>query len=183
PTFTRASPGFRQASKAFNMAAAAQYYRAFQKPGQLGDRYVAVQAAQAGSGAPVQVQVDVLQAEPRVGGAITVNAVKMARMLETKGRVALYGLFFETDSDRIKPASRATLGEIAKLMTQKSDIKLLVVGHTDSRGSFEYNMKLSRQRADAVVNALVDDYGIAPERLKPVGVSYAAPRATNANAI
>lgn len=181
PTFTQASPGYRQAREAFNAAAGAQYYRAFRKPKPLGDRYVAVQAVQAGADAPVHVQLDVLQVEARVVSAITISATEMARQLETRGRVALYGLYFETDSAEIKPASRATLAEVAKLLARKPDLKLLVVGHTDSRGSFQYNLKLSRRRAHAVVDALVNKYGIDPRRLKPFGVSYAAPRASNAN--
>lgn len=107
----------------------------------------------------------------------------MAQQLRTRGKVALYGLFFETDSTRIKPASRSTLAQIAKLMAQQPELKLLVVGHTDSTGTFKYNLKLSRERAHAVVNALVNDYGVDPQRLKPWGVSYAAPTASNDNPI
>lgn len=182
PTFTLASPGYRQAPKAFD-AAGGQYYRAFIKPGALGDRYVAVQVAQENADAPVHVQLDVARVEPRVVSAITINAAEMAQQLETRGRVALYGLYFETDSAEIKPASRATLAEVAKLMRRKPELRLLVVGHTDSRGSFQYNLKLSRRRAHAVVEALVSNYGIDPERLKPFGVSSAAPRASNDNPI
>lgn len=183
PTFTQASPGYRQAPDQFNMANTTQYYRAFRKPGALGGRYVAVQVAQAGADASLAIQVDVVQAKPRVVGAITVNAAQMAHKLQTQGRVALYGLFFATDSAEIKPASRSTLGEIAKLMKQKPDLKLLVVGHTDNQGTFEYNLKLSKQRAHAVVDALVSKYAIDPQRLKPWGVSYAAPTSSNGNAI
>lgn len=183
PTFVLASPGYRQAADLFNADGKAQLYRAYRKPGSLGDRYVALQLAQPSPAAPVHVQLDVMRVEPRVVGAINVNAAQMAQQLRTRGRVALYGLFFETDSTRIKPASRSTLEQIAKLMAQQPDLKLLVVGHTDSTGTFEYNLKLSRERAHAVVNALVNDYGVDAERLKPWGVSYAAPTASNGNAI
>lgn len=183
PTFTRASPGFRLHRDLFNVAAGAQHYLALEKQRQGGDIYVAVQAARAQADAPLYLQVDVVQVEPRVVGAITVNAAEMARKLATSGRVALYGLFFASDSSKIKPASKSTLNEIAKFLKQKSQLKLLVVGHTDSQGSFEYNLKLSRRRAHAVVDALVDNYGVDPKRLKPWGVSYAAPRATNTNQI
>src|SRR5699024_5639850 len=77
-TFTRASPGYRQAPDQFDVANGTQYYRAYRKPGTLGGRYVAVQVAQGGTDAPLAIQVDVLQAEPRVVGAITVNAAEMA---------------------------------------------------------------------------------------------------------
>lgn len=182
PTFTRTAPGFRQHQDKFNVAVSAQHYAALQKSRQGGDMYVSVQVVRgSAANAPVYVQLDVVQVEPRVVGAITVNAAEMARKLQTKGRVALYGLFFATDSAKIKQASRGTLGEIAKLLANKPDMKLLVVGHTDNRGNFEYNLKLSQRRAHAVVDALVQDYGIDPNRLKPWGVSFAAPTASNIN--
>lgn len=181
PTFARASPGFRKYPNLFGVDASTQHYVALQKSRQGGDVYVAAQAVQDGADAPVYVQLDVVQVEPRVVGAITINAAEMARKLETGGRVALYGLFFATDSAKIKPASRSTLAEIAKLLHNKPDLRLLVVGHTDNRGSFKYNLKLSRQRAHAVVDILVANYGIKPDRLKPWGVSYAAPTTSNDN--
>ncbi|HLQ84733.1 MAG TPA: DUF4892 domain-containing protein [Salinisphaeraceae bacterium] len=184
PTFTQASPGFRLAPKFFNVAARAQHYLALRKPGPIGDRYVAVQAVQESDDAPVYVQLDVMQTQPRVVGEITVKAAEMAQQLQTKGRVVLSsGLFFATDSTAIKPGSRSTLSEIAKLMAANPQLKLLVVGHTDNTGSFEYNLDLSRRRAQAVVAALVNDYGVDRERLKPWGVSYAAPRTSNAKSI
>lgn len=181
PTFIRASPGFRQHRKWFNVALVAQHYVALRKPDKAGDIYASAQVARSNADAPVYVQLDVVEVQPRVVSAITVNAAEMAQSLEKSGRVALYGLFFATDSARIKPASRETLGEIAKLLHDKPQLKLLVVGHTDSRGSFKYNLKLSRRRAHAVVDALVQNYGIDPDRLKPFGVSYAAPTASNNN--
>lgn len=183
PTFTLASPGYRQAPDVFDIAVRNQHYRAFQKPGALGDRYVSLQVAQASSDSPAYVQLDVLQARPRVVGAITVNASELARQLQTQGRVALYGLFFATDSAEIKPGGHSTLAEVAELLNNNPKLDLLVVGHTDSRGSFEYNLELSRRRAHAVVDVLVHDFGIDPARLKPFGVSSAAPRASNDNPI
>ena len=53
------------------------------------------------------------------------------------------------------------------------------MGHTDSTGSFEYNMKLSRDRAAAVTQSLVTDHGIAATRLTAQGVGPLAPVASN----
>jgi outer membrane protein OmpA-like peptidoglycan-associated protein len=58
-------------------------------------------------------------------------------------------------------------------------LKLLVVGHTDNVGSYGFNMDLSQRRAAAVVAALAGRFGIARDRLSPVGVSYASPVASN----
>ena len=80
---------------------------------------------------------------------------------------------------RIKPASRASLQEIAKLLKQQPALKLHIVGHTDNIGGYEFNMGLSKRRADAVVASLVKEYGIPATRLTANGVAYLAPVAPN----
>ena len=60
-----------------------------------------------------------------------------------------------------------------------ASLRLLIVGHTDTQGSYDYNADLSRRRAESAVTSLVKDYGIARERLFPVGVSFASPIASN----
>ena len=56
---------------------------------------------------------------------------------------------------------------------------MFIVGHTDSNGALDYNLKLSQQRAQAVVDALVKGYGIAPARLSAHGVGPLSPAKTN----
>jgi outer membrane protein OmpA-like peptidoglycan-associated protein len=56
---------------------------------------------------------------------------------------------------------------------------LHVVGHTDNTGSFDANMKLSKDRASAVANSLGSKHGIAASRLKPYGVASLSPVASN----
>jgi OmpA-OmpF porin, OOP family len=81
----------------------------------------------------------------------------------------------------VKADSKDALTEIGSLMKSNPALKVLVVGHTDSIGGFETNKALSQRRADAVVAALTSGYGIASERLFPVGVSFAAPVDSNEN--
>lgn len=59
------------------------------------------------------------------------------------------------------------------------ELKLFVVGHTDSAGGFESNMRLSRDRAAAVAQSLVSNHGIAATRLTAHGVGPLAPVANN----
>jgi len=179
PTFLRASPGYRAHGRRFDAPLSAQRYLAVRRPDTDGDAYTAVQAARTDDG--IALQVDTLTVAPRKVDAIAVNAAQMARDLATSGRVVLYGIFFNTDSAEIKADSRPTLNEIARLMRNESDLRLLVVGHTDSRGKFDYNINLSTRRARAVVDALVRDNGIDDDRLKPWGVGYSSPRASNNN--
>lgn len=108
-----------------------------------------------------------------------VDAGQMALSLEETGRVALYGIYFDHDSAALTPESSPTLDEIAAFMNGQPEQNIIVVGHTDYVGGYEYNMDLSRRRARAVMNALVTDYGIAAGRLKSDGVGYLAPAATN----
>jgi outer membrane protein OmpA-like peptidoglycan-associated protein len=56
---------------------------------------------------------------------------------------------------------------------------VFIVGHTDSQGAYDHNMTLSRQRAEAVANALVVSYRIARGRLYTAGLGYLAPVASN----
>ncbi len=71
--------------------------------------------------------------------------------------------------------------EIAKYLKNNPGVRLYVVGHTDKTGSYDYNLDLSRRRAASVVKALVNRHGIAPARLKPVGVGPVASVASNSS--
>lgn len=127
----------------------------------------------------VYTQVDVIEQKPRETKVIVVKADEMADKIEAEGKVALYGIYFDTDSAAVKADSKPTLDEIGKLMQNNADLKLLVVGHTDNQGGFDYNIDLSQRRAVSVTEALVNNYGISNDRLKPWGVGYTAPVATN----
>ena len=94
-------------------------------------------------------------------------------------RSPLYGIQFDFDSAKILPASRPALDEIGKLLTEDSGLALHVVGHTDNAGSLDYNLDLSRRRAESVVRDLVSTYGIDGGRLEAHGVGFLAPVASN----
>ena len=57
---------------------------------------------------------------------------------------------------------------------------MVIVGHTDSQGAYEYNMDLSRRRAEAIAAELGTRYGIAKARLRTAGVGFLAPVGSNA---
>jgi len=87
--------------------------------------------------------VDILEAKDREKKMVTVDAGAMAKAIESSGRVALYGIYFDFNKADVKPESDATLQEMAKLLKQTPARKLLVVGHTDNVGTFAFNMDLS----------------------------------------
>jgi OOP family OmpA-OmpF porin len=110
---------------------------------------------------------------------IVANAAAMGNDIGTTGHVAVYGIFFDSGKSEIKPESDTAIVQISKLLKNNGTLKLYVVGHTDNVGNIESNMKLSKDRADAVVNALITKYGIASVRLKSYGVASLAPVASN----
>jgi len=130
-----------------------------------------------------QVTVWVTRVEPqaREQKMETVSASEMSKSIDANGRVALYGIFFDTGKADIKTESKASLDQIGELMKSRPDLKLHVVGHTDNVGSMEANIALSKRRADAVVAALVANYGINRARLTGNGVASLAPVQSNAD--
>jgi OOP family OmpA-OmpF porin len=123
--------------------------------------------------------VDILEAKPREQKMVAVKAAEMSEAIDSGGRVALYGIYFDLNKAEVQPASKETLDQIATLLKDKPKLKLVVVGHTDNAGSFSSNIDLSQRRAAAVVSALVTRYGVSKERLTPLGVSSGAPVASN----
>lgn len=127
----------------------------------------------------IYTQLDIIEIKKMQTGLIKVDANAMARSISTTGRIALYGIYFDTNKAIIKSKSNTALAEIAKLMKKQRNLRLVVVGHTDNRGSFVHNMALSKRRAGAVMNALVRRYGIGANRLRHWGAGYISPVASN----
>lgn len=108
-----------------------------------------------------------------------VTAEDMTTKISEKGHIALYGINFDFDSDRLKPESEPMLEEIAKALKADMGLNIYVVGHTDNEGTLEYNEDLSKRRAVSVVNKLTSKFGIVADRMSPVGVGPVSPVATN----
>ena len=110
---------------------------------------------------------------------VAVDAAAMSQGLSATGSVAIYGIHFDTAKAELKPDSEPILAEIAKLLKTSPALKVFVVGHTDMVGDVALNLKLSQERAQSVVNALVSKYGIAASRLTAFGNGSYAPAASN----
>jgi OmpA-OmpF porin, OOP family len=123
--------------------------------------------------------VDVLEVKAREQNMVTLSASELSQAISTTGRVAIYGILFDTASSVIKPESKASLAQIAALLQQNPSLKLHVVGHTDNQGSLDSNFALSKARAAAVAAALSAQFGISGTRLSANGVSSLAPVASN----
>lgn len=110
---------------------------------------------------------------------IVADAASLGNGLKATGHVAVNGIYFDTGKADIKPKSAPAIDEVAKLLKGDAGPQVFVVGHTDTVGSLEANLKLSQARAEAVRRALVDAHGIAASRLKAFGAGPFAPVAAN----
>jgi OOP family OmpA-OmpF porin len=126
-----------------------------------------------------RTQVDIVEMVAMDTDMVVADAGALAKGLDENGRVTVPGIFFDTDKSVVKPESKPALDEIARLLKDRPNLRLFVVGHTDLTGDLAHNRTLSEARARAVVNALVTGYGVAAARLDGYGVGPLAPAATN----
>ena len=118
---------------------------------------------------------------PHWKGAQTASS-QLAKDIAETGRARIYGINFDTDSDVIKPESKAALDSIVKLAKEKSDWKFTIEGHTDSTATPAYNQSLSEKRAAAVKTYLAAA-GVAGTRLAAQGLGATKPVADNGTAM
>jgi OOP family OmpA-OmpF porin len=111
--------------------------------------------------------------------AANLNADDMARSIAAEGKVAVYGVYFDSDKTAVKVESKSSLAEMAKLLQQDKDLKVHIVGHTDNQGSPGHNIDLSQKRAESVVRVLTTNYRIDAKRLSAKGIGSYAPVASN----
>jgi outer membrane protein OmpA-like peptidoglycan-associated protein len=128
----------------------------------------------------VVTRLDVIRTKALTSRLVVVKAEEMPNLFDSAGKVVLYGILFDFNAASIKPESTETLAEVGKFLSAHPGKKLIVTGHTDSVGAFEFNRELSQKRADAVVDYLVKNYQAPRERFIPFGASFAAPVASNA---
>jgi outer membrane protein OmpA-like peptidoglycan-associated protein len=95
--------------------------------------------------------------------------------LAKQKKAVIYGIYFDFNEATIKKESQPVLKEIAEAMKNNPDWVLTVNGHTDNIGGNAYNLELSQRRAASVKKALVEQYGIAPERMTTGGSGASSP--------
>jgi outer membrane protein OmpA-like peptidoglycan-associated protein len=135
-----------------------------------------INGLQGGPAVTVVVDPNALMAE------VTANVGKGAKALPTWAQLANFtqlvvDVEFEYNSTAIVPSSYRTLGAIADALHHPllARYRFLVVGHTDATGGAEYNLKLSLARSEAIRDALVTTFTVAPKRLLAVGVGEELP--------
>ena len=108
------------------------------------------------------------------------NADAWFDQISQSGRVAVYGINFDTGKATIKPESQPVLEEVRKLAAAHPEMKLRIEGHTDNAGNAASNRKLSEQRAEAVKAWLVAK-GVKASQLSTAGLGDTKPVADNGN--
>ncbi len=109
---------------------------------------------------------------------IAKGAVPLYDRLATDGKIITYAITFDTGKATLKPEADIEINRIKGLLDQDPSLKFEVQGHCDNTGSAAINQKLSQQRAEAIVNRLVE-MGVNVSRLSAVGKGSSEPIADN----
>tara|TARA_Y100001934_G_C12387333_1_gene797961 strand:- start:22733 stop:24223 length:1491 start_codon:yes stop_codon:yes gene_type:complete len=124
--------------------------------------------------------VEIMEEQQPKLGLLEFTEKNMQQEMAEKGRVVLDGLYFAHDATELDlEKSKASLETVQSYLVSNPEAQFYVVGHTDNVGTYEYNMTLSAQRAQAVVQVLSNNFGIEKSRLQAVGVGPVAPAAAN----
>ena len=99
--------------------------------------------------------------------------------LKTNGSAVLEGLEFQTGATVLGEGPFAALSELAEFLLQNPELRVVLVGHTDATGSFDGNVRVSKARAEAVRQRMIQSLEVDQTRLQAEGMGYLAPRATN----
>ena len=111
---------------------------------------------------------------------IAKGGVKYYDRVMQDGKIIVNGIRFDVNKSTLKPESMGAINEIYNLMNDNPDLKFSVEGHTDSQGDDAFNMKLSEERANTVMNTLIK-MGISADRLAAKGWGESKPISNNAS--
>lgn len=103
----------------------------------------------------------------------------LENQIETKGKVILYGIYFDRDKAIVKPESFTLIEQISKLILSDSNLKIRIEGHTDGDGSEDYNQTLSENRAKAIYDLLISKYLVPSSQLETIGYGESRPIGDN----
>ncbi len=96
-----------------------------------------------------------------------------------EGKFVSSGILFNVASANIKSESFGVIKSIANILQENTSLNIKIIGHTDADGDEKANLTLSKQRAEAIKNAIVTDFGIAASRIKTDGKGELIPLMPN----
>lgn len=104
--------------------------------------------------------------------------IKEEEVAQSKEKITINNIFFDYDKYELKPESYSELNRLVLFLKKFPDNKIVIQGHTDKVGAKQYNLNLSKKRAEAVAQYLINK-GIQENNLKTEGYGYSKPLATN----
>ncbi len=110
---------------------------------------------------------------------VAVGAPDTRNKLITEGKFSTSGILFDINSDKIKPESYGVVKDIANVLNENADVKVNIIGHTDSDGDATKNIELSKKRATAVKNMLTKDFNVNSNRMETDGKGATQPSVKN----
>ncbi len=132
------------------------------------------------------LKLDQIRFWPPQGSCPLVSNIRIAQAtgdvrskLLTEGKIVSHGIYFDVNSDKIKPESYGSLKEIADVLTQNPNVKIKIIGHTDSDGDDKSNLDLSKRRAASVKNMLISEFKIDSSRIETDGKGESEPISDN----
>lgn len=127
----------------------------------------------------IQTRVEVIEVRGVEADRIRVlGASELKSAIDATGKVALYGIHFDVDKAGVKPESKPQIDAIVASLGASPGLNVVVAGHTDNQGAFDYNVGLSQRWAQAVAWVL-GSAGIAPARVTAFGAGMSSPVAPN----
>ncbi|MEA3310877.1 MAG: OmpA family protein [candidate division WOR-3 bacterium] len=127
---------------------------------------------------PVSKNVDLTEQTEAVDITEDIALASISEIKEKGTAVRINNIFFEFDRYSLRPESFPELDRLAKVLKESPDMKVEIAGHTDNVGTEEYNLELSRKRAQSVVGYLIS-VGCSRTNLIPMGYGEKKPIDTN----
>lgn len=144
---------------------------------QLESAMAALRTEQAAlTSAMVSLREEKAELSSRLAGAL--GQVAETRSTARGMIVNLPDILFDVNESTLKPDAKLVIAKLAGILLIMEDLNLRVEGHTDSTGPYDYNMRLSEERARSVVRFLAEQ-GIAPRRMEAEGYGPNRPIASN----
>jgi OOP family OmpA-OmpF porin len=109
---------------------------------------------------------------------MSIEPIEIAR-IEPKVTIVLNNIFFDLEKSNLRPESFPELNRLVELLNEQSSIKVEVAGHADATGTDEYNLALSKRRAEKVSQYLIDK-GVSKDRITTAFYGESRPKETNA---
>ena len=136
------------------------------------------QIIQAGDAGRKAIAVAPSGSVPTVSTPVVATGDLSGRLV-AQGHAVLEGLEFETGSAALGAGPFEALEQVATFLKSQPNLRVALVGHTDSVGSLSGNIALSKRRAQSVRQRLIDAYDIAGARMQAEGMGYLSPVASN----